>query len=161
MSILQGGYSMFIQLTPIVMLVLVSILSQMLVSTPPYSLYSRPYVIILYNTCLILPYNLFFRSCVIMFYVICFTIPNKLQTVWLNINNSVCDVGCMYAVNGLWMLVLFKHFASLESSKGWLLFVLIVLKLNPPFSLCKMCVCVLFYSSAKKKKWAKQKMAKH
>ncbi|XP_048023861.1 dnaJ homolog subfamily B member 14 [Megalobrama amblycephala] len=38
----DGGYSMFIQLMPIVVLVLVSVLSQMLVSTPPYSLYSRP-----------------------------------------------------------------------------------------------------------------------
>ncbi|XP_056309318.1 dnaJ homolog subfamily B member 14 [Danio aesculapii] len=39
---LAGGFSMFIQLMPIVVLVLVSILSQLLVSTPPYSLYSRP-----------------------------------------------------------------------------------------------------------------------
>ncbi|NP_001071255.1 dnaJ homolog subfamily B member 14 [Danio rerio] len=38
----DGGFSMFIQLMPIVVLVLVSILSQLLVSTPPYSLYSRP-----------------------------------------------------------------------------------------------------------------------
>ncbi|KAK7166296.1 hypothetical protein R3I93_006158 [Phoxinus phoxinus] len=38
----EGGYSMFIQLMPIVVLVLVSVLSQMMVSTPPYSLYSRP-----------------------------------------------------------------------------------------------------------------------
>jgi hypothetical protein len=35
---------MFIQLIPIVVLILVSILSQLMVSTPPYSLYSRPYV---------------------------------------------------------------------------------------------------------------------
>lgn len=35
---------MFIQLMPIVVLILVSLLSQMLVSPPPYSLYSRPYV---------------------------------------------------------------------------------------------------------------------
>lgn len=35
---------MFIQLMPIVVLILVSILSQMMVSPPPYSLYSRPYV---------------------------------------------------------------------------------------------------------------------
>lgn len=41
---LQGGFSMFIQLMPIVVLILVSILSQMMVSPPPYSLYSRPYV---------------------------------------------------------------------------------------------------------------------
>ncbi|XP_058646210.1 dnaJ homolog subfamily B member 14 isoform X2 [Onychostoma macrolepis] len=38
----DGGFSMFIQLMPIVVLILVSILSQLLVSTPPYSLYSRP-----------------------------------------------------------------------------------------------------------------------
>ncbi|XP_051993281.1 dnaJ homolog subfamily B member 14 [Xyrauchen texanus] len=38
----DGGFSMFIQLMPIVVLVLVSILSQLLVSTAPYSLYSRP-----------------------------------------------------------------------------------------------------------------------
>lgn len=35
---------MFIQLIPIVVLILVSILSQLMVSTPPYSLYSRLYV---------------------------------------------------------------------------------------------------------------------
>lgn len=35
---------MFIQLMPIVVLILVSILSQMMVSPPPYSLYSRPCV---------------------------------------------------------------------------------------------------------------------
>uniref|UniRef100_A0A8C7HVY2 DnaJ heat shock protein family (Hsp40) member B14 n=1 Tax=Oncorhynchus kisutch TaxID=8019 RepID=A0A8C7HVY2_ONCKI len=40
----EGGFSMFIQLIPIVVLILVSILSQLMVSTPPYSLYSRPYV---------------------------------------------------------------------------------------------------------------------
>lgn len=38
----DGGFSMFIQLMPIVVLILVSILSQLMVSTPPYSLYSRP-----------------------------------------------------------------------------------------------------------------------
>ncbi|XP_028315655.1 dnaJ homolog subfamily B member 14 [Gouania willdenowi] len=38
----DGGFSMFIQLMPIVILILVSILSQMMVSPPPYSLYSRP-----------------------------------------------------------------------------------------------------------------------
>nr|XP_029513381.1 dnaJ homolog subfamily B member 14-like [Oncorhynchus nerka] len=42
----EGGFSMFIQLIPIVVLILVSILSQLMVSTPPYSLYSRPYVYI-------------------------------------------------------------------------------------------------------------------
>uniref|UniRef100_A0A6Q2X7B2 DnaJ homolog subfamily B member 14 n=1 Tax=Esox lucius TaxID=8010 RepID=A0A6Q2X7B2_ESOLU len=40
--VVQGGFSMFIQLMPIVVLILVSILSQLMVSTPPYSLYSRP-----------------------------------------------------------------------------------------------------------------------
>ncbi|XP_013863218.1 dnaJ homolog subfamily B member 14 [Austrofundulus limnaeus] len=38
----DGGFSMFIQLMPIVVLILVSLLSQMMVSPPPYSLYSRP-----------------------------------------------------------------------------------------------------------------------
>ncbi|XP_060941810.1 dnaJ homolog subfamily B member 14 [Limanda limanda] len=38
----DGGFSMFIQLMPIVVLILVSILSQMLVSPQAYSLYSRP-----------------------------------------------------------------------------------------------------------------------
>ncbi|XP_059197603.1 dnaJ homolog subfamily B member 14 [Centropristis striata] len=38
----DGGFSMFIQLMPIVFLILVSILSQMMMSPPPYSLYSRP-----------------------------------------------------------------------------------------------------------------------
>ncbi|KAM7394375.1 hypothetical protein PAMP_021182 [Pampus punctatissimus] len=38
----DGGFSMFIQLMPIVVLILVSILSQMMVSPPPYSLNSRP-----------------------------------------------------------------------------------------------------------------------
>ncbi|KAI4890065.1 hypothetical protein NFI96_017201 [Prochilodus magdalenae] len=38
----DGGFSMFIQLMPIVVLILVSVLSQLMVSTPPYSLYSRP-----------------------------------------------------------------------------------------------------------------------
>ncbi|MCJ8730162.1 hypothetical protein PDJAM_G00180950 [Pangasius djambal] len=37
-----GGFSMFIQLMPIVVLILVSVLSQLMVSTPPYSLYSKP-----------------------------------------------------------------------------------------------------------------------
>uniref|UniRef100_A0A8C4XIH4 DnaJ homolog subfamily B member 14 n=1 Tax=Erpetoichthys calabaricus TaxID=27687 RepID=A0A8C4XIH4_ERPCA len=35
-------FSMFIQLMPIVVLILISVLSQLMVSTPPYSLYSRP-----------------------------------------------------------------------------------------------------------------------
>jgi len=69
---------MFIQLMPIVVLVLVSVLSQMMVSTPPYSLYSRPYVIIPYNACLILQYNLCFRSCAIMPYDTCLTTLYKL-----------------------------------------------------------------------------------
>ncbi|XP_068606890.1 dnaJ homolog subfamily B member 14 [Brachionichthys hirsutus] len=38
----DGGFSMFIQLMPILVLILVSILSQVMVSPPPYSLYSRP-----------------------------------------------------------------------------------------------------------------------
>ncbi|XP_030643881.1 dnaJ homolog subfamily B member 14 [Chanos chanos] len=38
----DGGFSMFIQLMPILVLILVSLLSQLMVSTPPYSLYSRP-----------------------------------------------------------------------------------------------------------------------
>ncbi|XP_039614130.1 dnaJ homolog subfamily B member 14 [Polypterus senegalus] len=38
----DGGFSMFIQLMPIVVLILISVLSQLMVSTPPYSLYSRP-----------------------------------------------------------------------------------------------------------------------
>ncbi|XP_077575926.1 dnaJ homolog subfamily B member 14 [Stigmatopora nigra] len=38
----DGRFSMFIQLMPIAVLILVSILSQMMVSPPPYSLYSRP-----------------------------------------------------------------------------------------------------------------------
>ncbi|XP_074550732.1 dnaJ homolog subfamily B member 14 [Halichoeres trimaculatus] len=38
----DGGFSMFIQLMPIVVLIVVSVLSQMMVSPPPYSLYSRP-----------------------------------------------------------------------------------------------------------------------
>ncbi|KAL4640461.1 hypothetical protein GN956_G12781 [Arapaima gigas] len=38
----DGGFSMFIQLMPILVLILVSILSQLMVTTPPYSLYSRP-----------------------------------------------------------------------------------------------------------------------
>lgn len=50
---LQGGFSMFIQLMPIVVLILVSLLSQMMVSPPPYSLYSRQYVNFL-NCCTLL-----------------------------------------------------------------------------------------------------------
>ncbi|KAM8842746.1 dnaJ homolog subfamily B member 14 isoform 2-T2 [Synchiropus picturatus] len=38
----DGGFSMFLQLVPVVVLILVSILSQMMVSPPPYSLYARP-----------------------------------------------------------------------------------------------------------------------
>ncbi|KAK7930512.1 hypothetical protein WMY93_006907 [Mugilogobius chulae] len=38
----DGGFSMFIQLMPILVLILVSVLSQMMVSPPPYSLYARP-----------------------------------------------------------------------------------------------------------------------
>ncbi|KAM9313756.1 dnaJ homolog subfamily B member 14 [Pholidichthys leucotaenia] len=38
----DGGFSMFIQLMPIIVLILVSVLSQMMVSPPPYSLYSKP-----------------------------------------------------------------------------------------------------------------------
>ncbi|XP_033871467.1 dnaJ homolog subfamily B member 14 [Acipenser ruthenus] len=38
----DGGFSMFVQLMPIVLLILVSVLSQLMVSTPPYSLYPRP-----------------------------------------------------------------------------------------------------------------------
>uniref|UniRef100_A0AAY4AR28 DnaJ homolog subfamily B member 14 n=1 Tax=Denticeps clupeoides TaxID=299321 RepID=A0AAY4AR28_9TELE len=41
LTIKRGGFSMFIQLMPIVILILVSILSQLMVSTPPYSLYSK------------------------------------------------------------------------------------------------------------------------
>ncbi|MGH0152509.1 UNVERIFIED_CONTAM: hypothetical protein FKN15_022322 [Acipenser sinensis] len=41
-SSLQGGFSMFIQLMPIVVLILVSVLSQLMITTPPYSLYPRP-----------------------------------------------------------------------------------------------------------------------
>ncbi|KPP60119.1 dnaJsubfamily B member 14-like [Scleropages formosus] len=38
----QSGFSVFIQLMPLLLLILVSILSHLMVSTPPYSLYSRP-----------------------------------------------------------------------------------------------------------------------
>ncbi|KAJ8383015.1 hypothetical protein SKAU_G00037930 [Synaphobranchus kaupii] len=38
----DGGFSMFIQLMPILVLILVSILSHLMVSSPPYSLYPRP-----------------------------------------------------------------------------------------------------------------------
>ncbi|XP_038648737.1 dnaJ homolog subfamily B member 14 isoform X2 [Scyliorhinus canicula] len=37
----DGGFSTFIQLMPIIVLVLVSVLSQLMVTTPPYSLYYR------------------------------------------------------------------------------------------------------------------------
>ncbi|OCT99949.1 dnaJ homolog subfamily B member 14-like [Xenopus laevis] len=37
----DGGFSMFIQLMPIIVLILVSLLSQLMVSNPPYSLYPR------------------------------------------------------------------------------------------------------------------------
>ncbi|KAM7167891.1 dnaJ homolog subfamily B member 14 isoform 1-T1 [Macrochelys suwanniensis] len=37
----DGGFSMFIQLMPIVVLILVSLLSQLMVSNPPYALYPR------------------------------------------------------------------------------------------------------------------------
>ncbi|XP_069486814.1 dnaJ homolog subfamily B member 14 [Ambystoma mexicanum] len=37
----DGGFSMFIQLMPIVVLILVSLLSQLMVSNPPYSLYHK------------------------------------------------------------------------------------------------------------------------
>ncbi|KAG8454160.1 hypothetical protein GDO86_000703 [Hymenochirus boettgeri] len=37
----EGGFSMFIQLMPIIVLILVSLLSQLMVSNPPYSLYPR------------------------------------------------------------------------------------------------------------------------
>ncbi|XP_071974547.1 dnaJ homolog subfamily B member 14 [Engystomops pustulosus] len=37
----DGGFSMLIQLLPIIVLILVSLLSQLLVSNPPYSLYPR------------------------------------------------------------------------------------------------------------------------
>uniref|UniRef100_A0A8C5L4D7 DnaJ homolog subfamily B member 14 n=1 Tax=Jaculus jaculus TaxID=51337 RepID=A0A8C5L4D7_JACJA len=38
----DGGFSVFIQLMPIIVLILVSLLSQLMVSNPPYSLYPRP-----------------------------------------------------------------------------------------------------------------------
>ncbi|XP_057273917.1 dnaJ homolog subfamily B member 14 isoform X2 [Pezoporus wallicus] len=37
----DGGFSMFIQLMPIIVLILVSLLSQLMVSNPPYALYPR------------------------------------------------------------------------------------------------------------------------
>lgn len=37
----DGGFSMFLQLLPIIVLILVSVLSQLMVSSPPYSLYYR------------------------------------------------------------------------------------------------------------------------
>ncbi|XP_069781703.1 dnaJ homolog subfamily B member 14 [Narcine bancroftii] len=37
----EGGFSMFLQLLPIIVLILVSVLSQLMVSSPPYSLYYR------------------------------------------------------------------------------------------------------------------------
>ncbi|XP_033840912.1 dnaJ homolog subfamily B member 14 [Periophthalmus magnuspinnatus] len=38
----DGGFSMFIQIMPVLVLILVSVLSQMMVSPSPYSLYARP-----------------------------------------------------------------------------------------------------------------------
>lgn len=37
----DGGFSVFIQLMPIIVLILVSLLSQLMISNPPYSLYPR------------------------------------------------------------------------------------------------------------------------
>ncbi|XP_035179948.1 dnaJ homolog subfamily B member 14 isoform X1 [Oxyura jamaicensis] len=37
----DGGFSMFIQLMPVIVLILVSLLSQLMVSNPPYALYPR------------------------------------------------------------------------------------------------------------------------
>lgn len=39
---LQGGLGVFVQLMPILILILVSALSQLMVSSPPYSLSPRP-----------------------------------------------------------------------------------------------------------------------
>ena len=41
-SSLQGGLGVFVQLMPILILILVSALSQLMVSSPPYSLSLRP-----------------------------------------------------------------------------------------------------------------------
>lgn len=41
-SSLQGGLGVFVQLMPILILILVSALSQLMVSSPPYSLSPRP-----------------------------------------------------------------------------------------------------------------------
>lgn len=41
---LQGGLGLFVQLMPILILIIVSALSQMMVSSPPYSLSQRPLV---------------------------------------------------------------------------------------------------------------------
>lgn len=40
----QGGLGLFVQLMPILILIVVSALSQMMVSSPPYSLSQRPLV---------------------------------------------------------------------------------------------------------------------
>lgn len=40
--VLQGGLALFVQLMPILILVIVSALSQMMVADPPYSLNYRP-----------------------------------------------------------------------------------------------------------------------
>lgn len=42
LSFLQGGLGVFVQLMPILILILVSALSQLMVSSPPYSLSLRP-----------------------------------------------------------------------------------------------------------------------
>lgn len=39
--IIQGGLALFVQLMPILILIIVSALSQMMVSSPPYSLSHR------------------------------------------------------------------------------------------------------------------------
>ncbi len=41
----QGGLALFVQLMPILILIIVSALSQMMVTQPPYSLSYRPYVV--------------------------------------------------------------------------------------------------------------------
>lgn len=43
-SSFQGGLGVFVQLMPILILILVSALSQLMVSSPPYSLSPRPWV---------------------------------------------------------------------------------------------------------------------
>ena len=40
--VLQGGLALFVQVMPILILVIVSALSQMMVTNPPYSLSFRP-----------------------------------------------------------------------------------------------------------------------